>query len=158
MTKQGNQSTVMTMTKMIFVNLPVKDLEVAARFYAAIGCEKNEQFSDENAASMVWSEAITLQLLQNDYYATFTSKRIADAKETSEVLIALTRDSREDVDATVAAGASGGGRADIRAPLDMGFMYNRVLEDPDGHVLEFVWMDMAAAGDFPADTPDHSAA
>lgn len=135
------------MTKMIFVNLPVKNLSAATRFYEAIGCEKNAQFSDDNASSMVWSETITLQLLQNDYYANFTSKKIADAKSTSEVLIALTRDSREDVDTVVEAGAAAGGTADTREPMDMGFMYNRVLEDPDGHVLEFIWMDMAAAGD-----------
>ena len=105
---------------------------------------------------MVWSDTITLQLLQNDYYSTFTSKKIADAKETSEVLIALTRDSREDVNATVEAGARAGGTADTREPLDMGFMYNRVVEDPNGHVLEFVWMDMAAAGDMSAEAPAHS--
>lgn len=145
------------MTKMIFVNLPVKDLAAATRFYAAIGCEKNEQFSDESASSMVWSDTITLQLLQNDYYATFTSKKIADATVTSEVLIALARDSRDDVNAAVEAGAAAGGTADTREPLDMGFMYNRVVEDPDGHVLEFVWMDMAAAGDMSAETSGHVA-
>ena len=106
---------------------------------------------------MVWSDTITLQLLQDDYYSTFTSKKIADAKETSEVLIALTRDSRDDVNTTVEAGAAAGGTADTRAPLDMGFMFNRVVEDPDGHVLEFVWMDMAAAGDLSEEAPDHSA-
>jgi hypothetical protein len=106
---------------------------------------------------MVWSDTITLQLLQNDYYSTFTLKTIADAKVTSEVLIALTRDSREDVNATVDAGASAGGTADTREPLDMGFMYNRVVEDPDGHVLEFVWMDMTAAGEMPAETSNHPA-
>lgn len=145
------------MTKMIFVNLPVTDIAASTSFYTAIGFEKNEQFSDESSSSMVWSDTITLQLLQNEYYSTFTSKKIADAKETSEVLIALTRDSREDVDATVSAGASAGGTADSREPLDMGFMYNRVVEDPDGHTLEFVWMDMAAAGDMSLETSDHPA-
>ncbi|MBU2586871.1 MAG: lactoylglutathione lyase, partial [Alphaproteobacteria bacterium] len=70
------------MAKMIFVNLPVKDLAASVRFYEVLGCQKNEQFSDETAASMVWSDTITLQLLQNDYYSTFTSKTIADAKTT----------------------------------------------------------------------------
>lgn len=140
------------MTKMIFVNLPVKDLAAATRFYEAIGFERNAQFSDETASSMVWSDTITVQLLQNDYYSTFTSKKIADAKATSEVLIALTRESREDVDTTVEAGAAAGGSAEVRAPMDMGFMYNRAVEDPDGHVLEFVWMDMEAAGDMSAET------
>lgn len=135
------------MPRMIFVNLPVGDLAAATRFYEAIGCEKNEQFSDHQASSMVWSEAITFQLLANDYFATFTPRRVADAKATSEVLIALSCDGRDDVDTTVEAGAAAGGQADIREPQDMGFMYNRCLADPDGHVFEFVWMDMGAASD-----------
>jgi predicted lactoylglutathione lyase len=132
------------MPKMIFVNLPVKDLAAATRFYEAIGCEKNEQFSDQNAASMVWSDAITFQLLTHDYYSTFTSKPIADAHKTSAMLIALSRDSREEVDAIVEAAAAAGGKADIRERQDMGFMYLRTFEDPDGHVFEPAWMDLAA--------------
>lgn len=135
------------MSKMIFVNLPVSDLAAATRFYEAIGCEKNEQFSDHQSSSMVWSDTITFQLLANDYFATFTPKKIADAKTTSEVLIALSRDSREEVDATVDAGAKAGGEADIRERQELGFMYNRCLADPDGHILEFIWLDMSAASD-----------
>ncbi|MGS1096385.1 VOC family protein (plasmid) [Aquamicrobium terrae] len=133
------------MSRMIFINLPVIDLAAATRFYEAIGCERNEQFSDHQASSMVWSDCITFQLLANDYFATFTPKKIADAKATSEVLIALSCDSREDVNATVDAGAGAGGEADVRERLDMGFMYNRCLADPDDHIFELVWMDMSAA-------------
>ena len=133
------------MPKMIFVNLPVSDLAAATRFYEALGCEKNPQFSDENASSMVWSEAITFQLLTRDYFATFTPKQIADAHRTSEVLLALPRESREDVDAAAEAVAATGGRADIRARQDMGFLYNRAVEDPDGHIIELIWMNMDAA-------------
>lgn len=133
------------MPKMIFVNLPVKDLAAATRFYEAIGCKKNQQFSDERAASMVWSDAITFQLLTRDYFATFISKPIANAHETSQVLLALTRDSREEVDATAEAAAASGGRTDIRDITDMGWLYNRAFADPDGHVFEAVWMDMNAA-------------
>ncbi len=133
------------MTKMIFVNLPVKNLAVATRFYEAIGCEKNEQFSDHQASSMVWSETITFQLLANDYFATFTPKKIADAHATSEVLLALTHDSREAVDAITEAAATAGGKSDTRERMDLGWLYNRAFEDPDGHVFEAVWMDMAAA-------------
>ena len=132
------------MPKMIFVNLPVKDLAAAIRFYKAIGCEQNLQFSNDQAAMMVWSEAISFMLLTHDYFATFTSKRIADAHETSEVLLALSRDSREDVDTITQAAAATGGKADVRPPQDMGFMYSRAFQDPDGHVFEPVWMDMAA--------------
>jgi uncharacterized protein len=131
--------------KMIFVNLPVKDLTTATRFYEAIGCEKNEQFSDEQATSMVWSDTITFQLLTRDFFATFISKPIADAHETCQVLLALTRDSRDDVDAIAEAAASAGGKTDVREVMDMGWMYNRAFADPDGHVFEAVWMDMNAA-------------
>lgn len=136
------------MPKMIFINLPVQDLATSTRFYEAIGCTKNPQFSDENASSMVWSDAIAFQLLSRDYYSTFTSKPIADAHKTSAMLIALTRDSREEVDAIIKAAASAGGKADIREPQDMGFMYLRTFEDPDGNTFEPVWMNPEAmAGD-----------
>jgi uncharacterized protein len=135
------------MPKMIFVNMPVKDLAAATRFYEAIGCVKNEQFSGENAASMVWSDAIIFQLLTHDYYATFTTKPIADAHKTSGMLIALSRDSREEVDAITEAAAAAGGKADIRERQDMGFMYLRTFEDPDGHVFEPAWMNVEATGE-----------
>ena len=130
--------------KMIFVNLPVKDLAASIRFYEAIGCVKNEQFSNEQSAGMIWSDTITFQLLTHEYFATFTSKQIADAQKTCEVLLALSRDSREDVDAITQAAAANGGKADVRAPQDLGFMYSRAFSDPDGHTFEPAWMDMAA--------------
>ena len=133
------------MPKMIFVNLPVKDLSVALRFYKAIGCEQNMQFSNEKAAMMVWSESISFMLLTHEYFGTFTAKRIADAQQTCEVLLALSRDSREEVDSITQAAAANGGKADVRPPQDMGFMYGRAFQDPDGHVFEPMWMDMAAA-------------
>lgn len=133
------------MSKMIFVNLPVKDLAASKRFYEAIGCHNNPQFSDDNAAMMVWSDTISFMLLTHAYFATFTPKPIANARETSEVLIALSRDSREDVDSITQAAAAAGGRADVRERQDMGFMYSRAFEDPDGHVFEPMWMDVAAA-------------
>lgn len=132
------------MPKMIFVNLPVKDLAAATRFYEAIGCKKNEQFSSDDAASMVWSDAITFQLLRHDYFSTFLTKPIADAHNATAMLLALSCDSREDVDAIVKAAAGAGGKADIREPQDLGFMYLRTFEDPDGHVFEPAWMDVAA--------------
>jgi hypothetical protein len=137
------------MPKMIFVNLPVDDLAAATSFYKAIGCEKNDMFSDHQAASMVWSDTITFQLLTRAYFGTFTSKAIADAHSNCEVLLALTCDSREEVDDTLSAGAAAGGKADVRAVMDMGFMYNRAIQDPDGHVLELVWMNMDAASEMP---------
>jgi uncharacterized protein len=133
------------MPKMIFVNLPVKDLAAATRVYEAIGCQQNAQFSDDKASSMVWSDSITFHLLTREYFATFTPKPVADAHGASEVLLALTFDSREAVDAAVDAAAAAGGRADPRPRVDMGWLYNRAFEDADGHIFEAVSMDMSAA-------------
>jgi hypothetical protein len=133
------------MPKMIFVNLPVKNLTASVRFYEAIGCQKDERFSNEQAAMLVWSDTISFMLLTHGFFSGFTPKPIANARETSEVLIALSRDSRADVDAITEAAAGAGGRADIRERQDMGFMYSRSFEDPDGHIFEPVWMDVEAA-------------
>jgi predicted lactoylglutathione lyase len=129
---------------MIFVNLPVRDLGASIRFYEAIGCDNNPQFTNDQAAMMTWSDTISFMLLTRDYFATFTDKEIADSRSAAEVLLALSRDSRDDVDAIVEAAARAGGRADVREPQDTGFMYGRAFEDPDGHLFEPVWMDPAA--------------
>jgi predicted lactoylglutathione lyase len=131
------------MTKTIFINLPVKDLAVSTRFYEAIGCRKNDQFSDENASSMVWSDTITFQLLTHDYFNSFLKKPLADARTATGMLLALGQGSREEVDKIVEAAGRAGGRADIREPQDLGFMYLRTFEDPDGHVFEPAFMDMS---------------
>ena len=134
------------MTRMIFVNLPVADLTVAMNFYSALGFENNPQFTDETAACMVWSEAIHVMLLTHDKWRTFTDRPIPPSSS-SEVMLALSFDSRDAVDAVNAAAAENGGTADINPLQDLGFMYNRNLADPDGHVWEMMWMDMAAMGD-----------
>lgn len=134
------------MAKMIFINLPVKDLAAATRFYEAIGCQKNEMFSDHQASSMAWSDTITFQLLTREYFASFTSKPVADAHDACAVLLALSCTSRDEVDQITAAAVAAGGKADPRAPIDLGWLYNRAFEDVDGHVFEAVSMDMNAAG------------
>ena len=131
------------MTRMIFVNLPVADLTVAMNFYSALGFENNPQFTDETAACMVWSEAIHVMLLTHDKWRTFTDRPIPPSSS-SEVMLALSFDSRDAVDAVNAAAAENGGTADINPVQDLGFMYNRNLADPDVHVWEMMWMDMAA--------------
>jgi predicted lactoylglutathione lyase len=133
------------MTKMIFLNLPVTDLAAATRFYQAIGCTRNEQFSTDQAAMMAWSDTIVFQLLTHDYFASFSTKPIAPSG-VNAMLIALSRASRDEVDAICAAAAGADGKVDIRPPQDMGFMYLRTFEDPDGHVFEPLWMDPAAIG------------
>ena len=133
------------MTKMIFVNLPVRDLAAATRFYEAIGCTKNADFSSDEASSMMWSDTITFMLLKHEYFSTFTSKPIADAHAAAGALIALSCDSREAVDAITEAAGKAGGKADVRDPQEMGFMYGRAFEDLDGNIFEPVWMNMEEA-------------
>lgn len=131
------------MARMIFVNLPVTDLEASMAFYAALGFENNPHFTDDTAACMVWSEAINVMLLTHDKWRAFTSRPIPPTAS-SEVMLALSCDSREAVDAMNEAAAANGGTADINPRQDLGFMYNRALADPDGHVWEPMWMDPAA--------------
>ena len=129
------------MSKSIFVSLPVRDLAASTRFYEAIGCTRTPQFSDENTSCMNWSDSITFMLLTHGYYSTFTAKPIADSRRDSAVMIGLSLDSREAVDRAVEAAAVAGGRADVRAPNDMGFMYQRTFEDPDGNLFEPLWLN-----------------
>lgn len=131
------------MPKMIFVNLPVKNLAAAVRFYSALGFENNPHFTDETAACMVWSEAIHVMLLTHDKWRSFTTRPIPSAAS-SEVMLAIGCDSREHVDAMNKAAAANGGTADINPIQDHGFMYDRDFADPDGHVWEAMWMDPAA--------------
>jgi len=129
------------MPKLIFVNLPVADLPAAKAFYEAIGATNNPAFTDETAACMVLSETIHVMLLTHGKFAQFTPKRIADARETSEVLICISADSREAVDEITGRALAAGGR-EPREKQDHGFMYGRSFEDLDGHIWEPMWMDM----------------
>jgi predicted lactoylglutathione lyase len=132
------------MSKAIYLNLPVKDLAAATRFYEAIGCKKNARFSDEKASSMAWSEAIHFQLLATDYFASFSPKPIGDAHQSAQMLIALPLESREEVDRLAKAAGTAGGKADPRPVMDQGWMYNRAFEDTEGNIIEVLWMDMSA--------------
>ncbi|HJR83128.1 MAG TPA: VOC family protein [Sphingomicrobium sp.] len=148
------------MSRMIFVNLPVEDLERSKRFYEAIGARNEPKFSSEAAAMMVLSDTIHVMLLTKPFYSTFTGKPIADAHNSSQVLLAISADSPADVDRLVDAAASNGGKADPGPKQDMGgMMYGRSFEDPDGHHWEPMWMDpqMAEQGAHPVEsaTADH---
>lgn len=131
------------MPRMIFVNLPVADLSASMAFYRALGFENNPQFTDNTAACMVWSETINVMLLTHDKWRIFTTRPIPPSSS-SEVMLALSCDSRDAVDALNKAAAENGGVADVNPVQDLGFMYNRNLADPDGHVWEMMWMDPAA--------------
>jgi len=128
----------------IFVNIPTNDLERAKTFYTGLGAGINPLFTDENAACIVWDENVFFMVLTKEYFSTFTDKQVTDTKTHAQALIALSRDSREDVDSIVAAGLAGGG-TEPRDAQDYGFMYSRDLEDPDGNILEFLYMDPQAA-------------
>lgn len=133
------------MAKLIFVNLPITDLARSVAFYEAIGAVKNEQFSDDTAACMVLSDTIHVMLLTHDKFRQFTSKKIADARTTCEVLLCVSADSRDGVDDMVNKATGAGGAPDPTPTQDFGFMYGRSFEDPDGHIWEVMWMDVEAA-------------
>ncbi|HET9500676.1 MAG TPA: VOC family protein [Marmoricola sp.] len=128
---------------MIFVNLPVKDLPSSVGFFTSLGFDFNPQFTDKNATCMVLSEQGFVMLLAEDFFKTFTSKGIADTGTHTETLIALSAESRDEVDDLVdkalAAGAKPGDESH-----DEDFMYGRSFEDLDGHTWSFMWMDPAA--------------
>lgn len=127
----------------IFVNLPTSDLERSKEFYTALGCEINPNFTDENAACVVWDDNVYFMVLTREFFATFTDKTVADPKTTAQVLTAFSRDSREEVDAIAERAVAAGG-TEPRPAQDLGFMYSRSLEDLDGNVVEFVYMEPAA--------------
>jgi len=131
------------MTKMIFISLPVADLDVSMTFYKAIGFVNNPDLTDDTAACMVWSEAINVMLLTHAKWRTFTSRPIPPSTS-SEVALNVSCDSRELVDAMNDAAAANGGTADINPVQDHGFMYGRDMADPDGHIWGAMWMDSAA--------------
>ncbi|WP_433547787.1 VOC family protein [Streptomyces sp. CA-294286] len=128
--------------QMIFLNLPVKDLEVSKNFFVALGFTINKQFSDDKTASVVISDTIVVMLLTEPRFKEFTKKDIADTATTTEALIGISAESRAKVDelcdAALAAGAT-----PANEPMDYGTMYGRSFQDPDGHNWEVIWMDPA---------------
>ncbi len=131
------------MSRKIFVNLPVKDLEKAKAFYAGLGFTCNPHFTDETAASMVISDEIYVMLLTQEKFESFSPHPISDANKNTEVLLCLSCDSRAEVDATVKLALANGGTV-YREPTDYGFMYGHSFKDPDGHAWELAYMDPAA--------------
>ena len=132
----------MTSPRMIFVNLPVQDLERSKAFYESIGFRNEPNFSNEAAAMMVLSDTISVMLLTHPFYATFTRKPIANAQNSSQVLLCISCDSPAEVDRITDAAAAAGGKADVAEKQDLGgMMYGRSFEDPNGHHWEPMWMD-----------------
>lgn len=131
------------MARMIFVNLPVKDLEKAKAFYTALGFDINPQFTDNKAACIVISEHIFAMLLTEPFFKTFTAKSICDTANSTEVLLCLSCENRSEVDALVRKAVAAGGST-YNDPQDHGFMYAHGFQDVDGHLWECAWMDPAA--------------
>ncbi len=128
------------MPKAIYINLAVNDLERTTNFFKALGFSFNPQFTNEQAAALVISDSIYAMLHTSESIKRFTKKEIANAKKTTEVLLALQVENREQVDEMMDKVFSAGGK-EQREAEDHGFMYARSFEDPDGHIWEVFWMD-----------------
>ena len=128
------------MSRQIFVNLAVRDLEQSKRFFGQLGFTFEAKFTDANAACMVVSETIYVMLLTESFFKTFTDKALCDARRSTEVLVCLSCESRAEVDELVRKALAAGG-APFRDSKDHGFMYQHSFQDPDGHVWELVYME-----------------
>jgi len=131
------------MAKKIFVNLPVKDLNKTVEFFAKLGFEFNPQFTDENATCMIVNKDIFIMLLVEKFFKTFTKKEICDTTKDTEVIIALSTESREKVDQMINDVIEAGGK-ESRKPQDHGWMYGRSFQDINGHLWEIIYMDEKA--------------
>ncbi|MEH2105140.1 VOC family protein [Nostoc sp.] len=131
------------MATKIFVNLPVKDLNQSVEFFTKLGFSFNAQFTDETATSMIVSDDIFVMLLTHDKFKTFTPKEICDATKSTEVLVCLSSQSREEVDEMVGKAVAAGGTT-YNQPQDHGFMYGHGFADLDGHIWEIIYMEPSA--------------
>lgn len=133
------------MPRMIFVNLPVSNLQRSRAFVEALGAVNEPRFTDETAACMQLSDSIFVMLLTHEKFSQFTPRPIGDPGASSQMLLCLSAESRESVDATLERAVAAGGTADPAPKQDYGVMYGRSVADPDGHIWEVMWMDPAAA-------------
>src|SRR5262245_34946387 len=129
--------------RMLFSNLAVKDLDRSVAFFTGLGFTFDERFTDKTATAMVVNEQATVMLLTEAKFKEFTKKELADSTKQTEAIMAVSAVSKEDVDAFADKALASGG-APANEPMDMGFMYGRSFQDPDGHLWEIVWMDPAA--------------
>lgn len=131
------------MGRMLMPNIAVKDLDRAVQFFTGLGFTFDPRFTDDTATSMIVNEQATVMLLTESKFAEFTTRDLADPARQTETIIAVTADSREEVDEFADKALELGGSA-AKEPMDYGFMYGRSFHDPDGHHWEIVWMDPAA--------------
>lgn len=131
------------MSRKLFVNLPVKELDRSVRFFTALGFSFNAHFTDETATCMIVSESSFVMLLTEEKFKQFTPKELCDTKQATEVLVCLSAESRAEVDQLVAKAVAAGGSL-YKEPIDFGFMYGHSFQDPDGHQWELVFMQPEA--------------
>ncbi|MFD9740519.1 VOC family protein [Umezawaea sp. NPDC059074] len=127
--------------KQIYVNLPVNDLDASTSFYVALGGVPNPQFTDETSAQFALSEAVIVQVMTHEQFGRFTSRPVASGA--IESILALPAESKEDVDRLADAALKAGG-SEPRPAQDMGWLYNRAVDDPDGHSWELLSYDPSA--------------
>lgn len=132
------------MDRMLFVNLPVRDLAASRRFYTGLGFPVNEMFSDEHVVCVVVSDAICVLLLDHERFASFAPLPVGDARTSTQVLHCLTASTRAEVDVLTADALAHGG-SEVREAQSDGPMYARTVADPDGHVWELLHMDLVGA-------------
>ncbi len=138
------------MPRMLFPNLAVKDLDRAVGFFTGLGFTFDERFTDETATAMVVNEQAVVMLLTESKFEEFTTRELADPTKHTEAILALSADSREDVDAFADKALELGGMP-AKEPMDLEFMYGRSFHDPDGHHWEIFWMDPVAVERGPAE-------
>lgn len=131
------------MGRMMFVNLPVEDLQRSVGFFTDLGLKFDPRFTDDKAACLVLGDEGYVMLLTREFFRTFTGKEICDARSHTETILALSAESREDVDRLAVAAHASGGRP-AGGPGEEEFMYSRTFEDPDGHLWEVMYLDPRA--------------
>lgn len=131
------------MSRMLFANMPVKDVAATRAFFAGLGFEFNDVFSDENCASMIVSDQATVMFLAESRFKDFISDSITDTTQSREVLMCISADSRDEVNSLVDSAVAAGGSSWME-PQDHGFMFGRAFRDLDNHVWEVMWMDPSA--------------
>jgi predicted lactoylglutathione lyase len=141
--------------KMIFVNLPVRDLPASIAFYEAVGAVRNDDFADDSSQMISFSDTIHAMLLTRERFATFTTRAISNAQDSVQMGLAVTEISRDAVDDIVDRALAAGG-TEPNPVQDHGFMYSRGFADLDGHMWDSIWMDVAAA--VAANQGEHTAA
>jgi uncharacterized protein len=140
----------MAPSRLIFVNVPVKDPAASMAFFRELGFDFNEMFTDESCACMVVSEQAYVMLIAESRFADFTTKPVADARAATEALLCVSASGREEVDALADRALAAGATESVEAE-DHGFMYGRSFNDPDGHVWSVMWMSPEAVEQGPPD-------